>query len=185
MTLREEKQALRKEIAALKRGYSVQALQTYSQKALRHLEEDELFRKAGCVALYYALPGEVQTADFIEKWYKVKQILLPVVVGDDLSLQRYIGKDHLRKGAFDILEPETTLILPETSYPELLIVPGIAFDRQLNRLGRGKGYYDRLLSQPDTPAIGVAFSFQLRDRIPTEPHDRKMTRIITDSEIVG
>ena len=47
---------------------------------------DELFRKAGCVALYYALPGEVQTADFIEKWYKVKQILLPVVVGDDLSL---------------------------------------------------------------------------------------------------
>ena len=130
MTLREEKQALRKEIAALKRGYSVQALQTY-------------------------------------------------------SLQRYIGKDHLRKGTFDILEPETTPILPETSYPELLIVPGIAFDRQLNRLGRGKGYYDRLLSQPDTPAIGVAFSFQLRDRIPTEPHDRKMTRIITDSEIVG
>lgn len=131
MTLGEEKQALRKEIAALKRGHSVQALQTYSQQILERLEEDELFRKAGCVALYYALPGEVQTADFIEKWYTVKRILLPVVVGDDLSLQRYTGKDHLRKGAFDILEPETTPILPEAFYPELLIVPGIAFDRQV------------------------------------------------------
>ncbi len=185
MTLWEEKQALRKEIAVLKRSYSVEALQTYSQQALRHLEEDELFRKAECVALYYALPGEVQTADFIEKWYKVKRIFLPVVVGDDLSLQRYTGKDHLRKGAFDIPEPEMLSSLPEAMQPDVIIVPGVAFDRQLNRLGRGKGYYDRLLSQPDAPAIGLAFSFQLRDRIPTEPHDRKMTRIITDNEIVG
>ncbi|MDO4704514.1 5-formyltetrahydrofolate cyclo-ligase [Tannerella sp.] len=185
MTLGEEKRALRKEIGTLKRSHSEQALHAYSQQILERLEEDELFRNARCVALYYALPDEVQTAEFLEKWYTVKQILLPVVHGDNLLFQRYAGKEHLRKGAFDIPEPETYSTLPAPMQPDVIIVPGVAFDRQLNRLGRGKGYYDRWLSQPGIPAIGLAFSFQLRDRIPAEPHDRKMTRIITDSEIVG
>jgi 5-formyltetrahydrofolate cyclo-ligase len=64
-------------------------------------------------------------------------------------------------------------------------VPGIAFDRQLNRLGRGKGYYDRLLANyPSTPVIGLCFQFQLFNHIPVEAHDRKMNQVITDEEII-
>lgn len=61
---------------------------------------------------------------------------------------------------------------------------GVAFDRQHNRLGRGKGFYDRLLSTLDVPKIGICYDFQLKDQIPAEPFDRKMDLIITEKEIL-
>ena len=67
---------------------------------------------------------------------------------------------------------------------DLTIVPGVAFDRQHNRLGRGKGFYDRLLSTLDVPKIGICYDFQLKDQIPAEPFDRKMDLIITEKEIL-
>ena len=67
---------------------------------------------------------------------------------------------------------------------DLIVVPGVAFDRERNRLGRGKGYYDRLLSQLKASAIGICFDFQLKGQIPTEPFDRKMDLVITEKEII-
>jgi len=129
------------------------------------------------------LPDEVQTASFIEKWYTEKQILLPVIEGTDLSLQLYSGKHNLKTGTLGILEPSAKS--EEKIHPELIIVPGIAFDRQLNRLGRGKGYYDRLLADSEIPCIGICFHFQLFDQIPVDVHDRKMSLVITDQEIIS
>ena len=63
-------------------------------------------------------------------------------------------------------------------------MPGIAFDRQLNRLGRGRGYYDRLLSDLSLPCVGLAFTFQLFDSVPVDAHDRRMTAVVTDEEVV-
>jgi 5-formyltetrahydrofolate cyclo-ligase len=64
---------------------------------------------------------------------------------------------------------------------ELIMVPGVAFDRTGNRMGRGRGFYDRLLkSTPNATKIGLAYDFQMMDAIPTEPHDVKMNLVITD-----
>lgn len=156
----------------------------FSEKILKRLEETELFRQASCIALYHAIPGEVQTAGFIEKWFDKKQLLLPLVIGDDLRLLPYEGYDSLIPGAFGILEPKNT----ETTVPEsdvdLIIVPGVAFDCQLNRMGRGKGYYDRLLSTLQAPKIGICFNFQLQESIPVESFDKKMDMVITENKII-
>lgn len=124
-----------------------------SEKILEQLEETELFQHASCIALYHAIPGEVQTAAFIEKWYLTKKLLLPLIEGDNLLLIPYTGKESLQSGIFGIQEPTYTGITVPENEIDLIIVPGVAFDRQLNRLGRGKGYYDRLLSSIQAPKV--------------------------------
>lgn len=171
-------------MALLKKSYAKTTLLDFSEKILKRLEETELFRQASCIALYYSIPGEVQTAGFLEKWFDKKQLLLPLVVGDNLRLLPYKGKEALKPGAFGIPEPidqETTVAESEI---DLIIVPGIAFDRQLNRMGRGKGYYDRLLSTLLVPKIGICFGFQLQETVPVEPFDKKMDLIITEEETI-
>lgn len=155
-----------------------------SEKILEQLEETELFRHASCIALYHAIPGEVQTAAFIEKWYLKKKLLLPLIKGDDLLLIPYTGKESLQSGIFGILEPRYTgITIPEQEI-DLIIVPGVAFDRQLNRLGRGKGYYDRLLSSIQAPKVGICFNFQLIEEVPTEPFDKQIDILITEKEML-
>lgn len=171
-------------MASIKRSYEPTTLRDLSAKIMGRLEETELFRQASCIALYHALPGEVQTADFIERWYKQKRLLLPVVKGNDLQLLVYAGKESLQTGAFGILEPsDNCQVVPEEEI-DLVIVPGVAFDRQHNRLGRGKGFYDRLLSTLSAPKLGICYDFQLKDQIPVEPFDKKMDMIITNKEIL-
>lgn len=169
-------------MALQKKKYSKITLSDLSTEIMSRLEQTEMFRTASCVALYHALPGEVQTADFIEKWYRTKQLLLPVVQGDDLELRLYIGPEAVKAGPFGILEPVVgSLAIPTI---DLIIIPGVAFDRQKNRLGRGKGYYDRLLTSVTAPKLGVCFGFQLFDHIPAEPFDQKMDLILTENEQV-
>lgn len=185
MDIQEKKQQLRKEIAALKKLYTPQELDNLSIRALELLEQTALFRQSACFAFYHAIPGEVQTKDFIEKWYREKKILLPLIVGNDLKLLHYQGKDSLQTGQFGILEPCPSCC-PEVTEKEIdcIIVPGIAFDRRHNRMGRGKGYYDRLLNTVAAPKIGLCFHFQLRDEVPVDTFDQPMDYIVTDQEIL-
>lgn len=182
----EEKKLLRREIALQKKKYSTARLNEWSEQIMSLLEQTELFRQAHSVACYHALPGEVQTRSFIERWYRDKTIALPVVQGDDLLLLPYTGPESVQSGAFGILEP---VITPQSVSIEkdidLIIVPGVAFDRQLNRMGRGRGFYDRLLSTLPVPKIGICYSFQLREQIPVEPFDKKMDLLITEQEVIG
>lgn len=169
-------------MASLKRSYTKTTLLDLSAKIMDQLEETDLFQQASCIALYHAIPGEVQTAGLIEKWYRKKRLLLPLIKGNDLQLLLYAGKESLKTGVFGILEPsEDCEAVPESEI-DLIIVPGVAFDRQHNRLGRGKGFYDRLLSTLDVPKIGICYDFQLKDQIPAEPFDRKMDLIITEKK---
>lgn len=133
------------------------------------------------VLLYHSLPDEVNTHDLIAKaahlGYKV---LLPTVVGDDLELHEYAGEASLHTSeSFGIQESSGTLF---TDYPSigLAIIPGMAFTHDGKRLGRGKGYYDRLLPQLSCPLIGIAFPFQMLDDIPCEMHDICMDEVICE-----
>ena len=91
-------------------------------------------------------------------------------------------KNHSKR-VFSGYWNQAKIVKPESEI-DLIIVPGVAFDRQHNRLGRGKGFYDRLLSTLDVPKIGICYDFQLKDQIPAEPFDRKMDLIITEKEIL-
>ena len=101
------------------------------------------------------MKDEVQTHAFIEKWSRSKRIILPVVTGDELELRVYTGPQDLAIGSYGIAEPTGA---PFTDYEtiDLAVIPGVAFDRYGHRLGRGKGYYDRLLPQIPAPKAFVS-----------------------------
>ena len=172
-----EKKELRTLIKTLKKQHTKEQLFEQSEKILSKLEQHPDFVNAHSVMLYSALPDEVQTQAFLEKWHLKKQIILPTVVGDDIIPVEF-GKDTtFAVGDFNILEPQNE---PYTGDFDLIVVPGVAFDRQGNRIGRGKGYYDRFLCQHlDVKRIGICFDFQLVDEVPAEPFDIRMDEVIT------
>lgn len=157
--------------------------QSQSAEILAALEAHPAFGAANTVLLYYSLPDEVDTHEFVQKWSREKRILLPVVVGDDLELRIYTGPEDLSTGSYGIEEPTGELF---TNYAaiDFIAVPGVAFDGNGNRLGRGKGYYDRLL--PHIPAAykaGICFPFQLVEEVPAEPFDIRMDEIIRSNSM--
>ena len=166
----------------LKRAVTPEEKLRRSETVMRGVEALPEFQRARVVLLYWSMADEVQTHAFVERWYKEKTLLLPCVDGDDLRLRQYTGPECMVAGEqFGIGEPsgeEWT----DLDAVELIVVPGVAFDRQNNRMGRGRGFYDRLLkSTPNAVKIGVAYDFQILDSIPVEPHDVKMDRVITES----
>lgn len=172
-----EKKELRKHIKELKKQHSAEQLKAQSETIMQKLESHPDFAKANIVMLYYSLPDEVQTAEFIAKWRNRKQIILPTVVGDDIIPVKLDADTTFAKGDFDIQEPQAAQY--DGNY-DLVIVPGVAFDSNGNRIGRGRGYYDRFLCKhSNVKKIGICFDFQLVDEIPTEPTDIKMDEIIT------
>lgn len=171
MSFAEDKQALRREVKHRKLCADALQKKLEVERLWQQVERHPRFCEAQTVLLYYALPDEVPTQDFIEKWYKQKRILLPVVVGDDLELRLYSGSASMYEGSFHILEPEGVAFTDYAAI-DLAIIPAVALDKVGHRLGRGKGYYDRLLSRlPYIYKIGIAYSFQFFPSLPSESHD--------------
>ena len=180
----DKKQLIRKNIATRKKNISKDFTNELSRKICTRIVQTEIFQNAGCIALYYALNDEVQTSELIEDWYEKKKIALPVITGKNINFHIYKGKKNLSTGALGISEPASTKLIPPEEI-DLFIIPGVAFDRERNRLGRGKGYYDRYLAGITKPILlGVCFDFQLIKSIPSERHDIKMNMVITESYTV-
>ena len=140
------------------------------------VERCEAFKAAGRVLLYHSLPDEVPTAEFIRKWHGVKQIVLPLVVGDSLVLKEY-DPAKMREGYRGIMEPCPDARDIDPLEIDFAIIPGVAFDAEGHRLGRGKGFYDRLLPRLRCPKAGVAFNCQMFSDIPVESHDRSVDMV--------
>ena len=177
-----EKQELRKQIRAAKRAVPFCDKCARSQPIMQRVELLPQFQQATTVLLYWSMEDEVQTHDFVNRWYQEKRLLLPCVDGDDLRLRQYTGPECLKAGEqFGIGEP-TGPEFTELEKVDLIIVPGVAFDRNGNRMGRGRGFYDRLLkSTPNAFKVGVGFDFQLVDEVPVEPFDVAMDKVIIES----
>lgn len=172
-----DKKELRANIKLLKKQHTKEQLLEQSELILAKLERHPDFRNARIVMLYSALPDEVQTQAFLEKWRHEKKIILPTVVGDDIIPVELAENTGFAVGDFNILEPQNE---PYTGGYDLIVVPGVAFDRNGNRIGRGRGYYDRFLCKHlDVKRIGICFDFQLVDKVPTEPNDIKMNEVIS------
>ncbi|MCR9117631.1 MAG: 5-formyltetrahydrofolate cyclo-ligase [bacterium] len=150
------------------------------------------FAAAESVLLYSHIRSEVQTTIAIEQVLAAgKQLILPRCVGDTLVLHQIEHLDELAAGAFGILEPGEAICNDssrrvDVAEIDLLCIPGVAFDQQGRRMGRGRGYYDRLLANASTSSTvwGLAFDCQLVDRAPSEPHDRPMQGIVTESRVI-
>lgn len=176
------KTELRKEIADLKKQISNEQKQQEALAVFVKVETLPEFKSAENILLYWSTSDELPTHEIIEKWSVKKQIILPTVVGDKLILKPYMPGQNMKKGALGIWEPDTEDNF--TGDIDLMIIPGIAFDSDKNRLGRGKAFYDRFLANKRLVKIGVGFDLQLLPRIPSEKSDIKMDKVITASHLI-
>lgn len=176
-----DKAEVRKQMRTLKAAVSPDEKLRRSDLIMHQVELRPEFQQTRVVLLYWSMADEVQTHAFVDRWHREKTLLLPCVDGDNLRLRQYTGSDCLVAGEqFGIGEP-TGPEFTDLGAIDLIIVPGVAFDRQHNRMGRGRGFYDRLLkTTPRAFKIGVAYSFQVLDTIPVEPFDVKMNLVISD-----
>lgn len=150
-----------------------------ADEVFARLEHTAAFMMARNILMYHSLPDELSTHAFLKKWHGRKRFFLPRVNGVNLDILPY-DESRLELGAFHIEEPTgADTVSPDEI--EMVVVPAVAYDRRGNRLGRGKGFYDRLLAETKATKVGVAYEFQVFDEIPTEPHDVPMDIVITQS----
>ncbi len=173
-----EKQEARKKIRELKKTTIREEKQQESEAVWSELEQTEAFAKARVVLAYWSMEDEPHTHDFISRWAGEKCFLLPCIKGDTLELRRFESREKLVPGArFAIPEP-VGRPWEDPAAIDLIIVPGVAFDKTGNRLGRGKGYYDRILKTSGAFKVGVCFGFQLLESVPVEAHDVPVDLVI-------
>lgn len=159
------------------------------QKRFLSLSEWE---NASRLALYASFKNEVLTDNILESSLAHgKEVFFPRVVKEKkgLTFLKVHGKKDFTQGSYEIREPAHDRPL-ETGTPssfDIIVVPGIAFDMNGNRLGYGKGYYDRALGNIKKRGLimALSFDFQIVDKVPVEKHDIKVDRIVTESRAIN
>lgn len=170
------KKELRAYIRREKSMFSPETLAFLSESICKQVLTHPKWSMARTVLLYASLPDEVHTERLItQAIHEKKQVLLPVVCGELLELKRYSSRQTI--GQYGISEPVGKPFLHYEDI-DLAIIPGMAFDPEGHRLGRGKGYYDRLLPHVQAYKIGICFPFQLLEQIPVESQDIAMDEVI-------
>ena len=174
-----KKEDIRRKIKARKTLLSDEEKMSAAERVFSILEQTADFMLADRILMYHSLPDELSTLSFIKKWHDRKHFYLPRVNGVNLEILPY-DESRLALGSFHIEEPTGT----DTSSiddMEMIVVPAVAYDRTGNRVGRGKGDYDRLLAGSRARKIGVGYDFQLVDMIDADPHDVRVDVVITES----
>lgn len=183
MDTKELKKIIRREIKERKVAVSIEDRQQLSAKIQERLLEMEEVAQAGTILLYHSLPDEVDTGILLSRLSNrrggSKRVILPAVEGEYLLLKEYIPNE-MAAGYRDIAEP-TGEVCIDPSEIDLAIIPGVAFDSSCNRLGRGKGFYDRLIPYLSCKKIGLGFDFQIVDNIPCEEFDRPLDMVLTQT----
>lgn len=178
------KEILRKQMRKRKRALTIEQKLADEQMVFGMIRDMGLLKDTKHVMLYYSLPDELPTHATVEQWAAdgLFKIYLPRVKGDDIEVVPYTGPESLSDdNPFHIAEPVGDAVDP--AILDAVIVPGVAFDRHCNRMGRGKGFYDRLLSSGNLYTIGVCHDCQLLDEIPCEPHDHPLDCVISPTHI--
>ena len=146
-------------------------------------------KKKIIIAGYYPSYYEVDILNFLERASKKNfRIVLPVIKSSNaMSFKSWIFKEPLYVNKFGMLEPKSS---GENTIPDLIMVPLVAFDKHLNRIGYGKGYYDRSLKKiskikKNAISLGIAYSFQRCKKIPVNIHDFKLDYIFTEKGIIN
>lgn len=177
-----KKQDIRRKITAQKSLLTTKEKEEAAERLFERLEKLAGFIVADNILVYHSLPDELPTHSFIDRWHGRKRFFLPRVNGVNLDILPY-DRSRLHLGAFNIEEPDGAETTPVEDI-EVIIVPGVAYDRNGHRVGRGKGYYDRLLASSRALKIGIGYDFQLIDEIESDTHDIDMDIIVTDNRCI-
>ena len=179
----EKKKRLRSAVRQAGKAVGERERESYSDEVIRRVEDLPRFGNVHVVAAFASLPDEVCTDTLLHRWNGTKKIVLPSIEYGRMVFREYIGEKDLIRGEYGILAPYTSrIVAPEEI--EIMLVPGLAFDRLGNRLGRGKGFYDRYLSMRHAAGIhkiGLCLPHQFVDEVPTEPYDIAMNEVICPS----
>jgi 5,10-methenyltetrahydrofolate synthetase len=183
-----KKQNLRKLIQDKRDAVPVEERTYKSRKIAESFFLTRDYIEAKSILLYFPFRSEIDTTIIIKKALQErKKIMLPRIRDKKLDLYFIENYEHqLKKGSYDIMEPVPELCKPaRISDIDLVVVPGVCFDRNFNRLGYGGGFYDKLLPLLDNSIkkIALCFEIQILAEIPTSDHDAKVDEIITESNI--
>ncbi len=156
-------------------------LERLNEQFIERFQTLELFRQAKAVGAYMPLRDEVDVSPLFQ--CLEQQMYIPAFDEEIGGYRMAKYTPELKKGKFEILEPKNP-IWAKADELDLILVPGLAFDRTGRRLGRGGGFYDRLLPQYNAIRAGLCFDFQCLEEIPNEPHDCAMELLVTESKIL-
>lgn len=184
-------QGLKRELRATVKN-RLQKLTLEEYQALNEQIRTEFFKlevvqKATKIMLYHSIGYEVETITIIQKLLVAnKEVYLPACVANfELEARLVKDLDLLVTGKMKIKEPEYAAPTIDPQDLDLIVVPGVAFDLNRNRLGHGAGYYDRFLSQArNVFKLGLAYQLQIFPSIPTDEHDIPMDAILTSSGLI-
>ena len=169
------KPELRKMMLEKRTKLSADEIKTASAAVTKNLFADIGFLRAVDVGFYYPLTGEIDTSEAMERAMLFgKRIYLPKIANDEMVFCAFKAGDELVKNKRGFLEPAET----DVGEPEIVIVPGVAFDLEKHRLGFGKGHFDKYLRGRDAVAIGICHEWQVVDKLPSEKHDVQMNKVI-------
>ena len=177
------KSKLRKKIIKIREKNNKKNIQINFNQILKILKQEKITK--GIIGGYYPVNFEVDDLVLLQKFEKKKfRISLPVIKKNyQMDFYRWSFSDLLKINKYGIPEPEKKNIV----YPDILLIPLVAFDKKLNRLGYGGGYYDRLIKKLSKKKkiikIGLALSVQKIKKVPISAHDQKLDYIITNKYI--
>lgn len=185
------KQLIRRQLLNNRKILSKRAITEQSHRIAESLINSNMYRQSKNIMLYMATKSEVQTQEIIHSAQKEdKKIFIPLIIRESNEIIPSLIQDfktELTPGALGIMQPkEEYYRVVQPDILDLVIVPGVAFTRQGQRLGRGGGYYDRFLSRlgQHTVSVGLAFEMQIVEQIPTNEKDMPVDYIITEEGII-
>jgi 5-formyltetrahydrofolate cyclo-ligase len=184
------KETIRRDALKLRKAMSPSEVATKSMLIKSRLSQLDVFHDAQTILFYLSYDNEVNTHDLVKSDLSSgKTVVVPKtdIKKKKIILSKLDSWDDLKEGSYHILEPKKEKIHEIDFHDiDIIIVPGVAFDLKGNRLGHGKGYYDKLLfTAKDKLKIGLAFENQIVDQIPTEKHDVLMDKIVTEKRIIS
>jgi len=184
-----EKRRLRRSVSQRRRAVPADEAARVAERIAARLLAEVVVRRARRIALYAALPDEVPSRPLFDALATLrKTLLLPRVLRqNEVAFAVVTDWSALRPGRYGVLEPPALAVPIEPEEGDLVLVPGVAFDRAGNRLGRGKGCYDRAFppGAPRPPLlIGVAYELQFVAAVPHTARDRRMDAVVTESALL-
>ena len=175
-----DKQEIRRQVRQRIKLLSAQQRECAAERIFGRVEAMDSFHQAECVALFASMGDEVPTDGALAKWYGHKRVVVPRVEGDIMRFYDYTP-ESMQQGAYGIMEPMGESEVKVDAI-DLIVVPARAFTAGGARLGRGGGFYDKYMSQPEFRAykVGIAFDCQIFDELPIDSHDILVDEVVTE-----